>query len=230
MGLLKDLQVDCVDADIKSAYRLGPINDKATGPCSIKVLFATNRFKYDILKNIKNLQGKDQWKGVHISDSVTIEEQERRRDMRCIYAAGKARGINVKLKGSSIINDVVKFIHNDIHTLPKGLSIFEVKIVTTKDSVAFQSHHAYLSNMFPCKIMFEGVKYKYAEHLYHAEMARHHNRLDLVNKIIKAKDGGGGGSWMYKKRVKNVFVRLAQFCIFLKFFCKKLHQTWHCVR
>ena len=187
-GLLKDLQVDYVDADIKSAYRLGPINDKATRPPSIKVLFASNRFKYDIFKNIKKLQGKEQWKGVHISDSVTIEEQERRWDMRCIYAAGKARGIDVKLKVSCIIIDGVKFNHN-IHTLPKGLCISEVKILMTKDGVAFQSHHTYLSHMFPCKINFEGVEYKSSEHIYHTEMAKHHNHFDLVNRIIKAKDG-----------------------------------------
>ena len=55
-----NLQVDYVDADIKSAYRLGPINDKATRPRSIKVLFASNLFKYDIFKSIKNLKDKDQ--------------------------------------------------------------------------------------------------------------------------------------------------------------------------
>ena len=42
--------------------------------------------------------------------------------------------------------------------------------------------------MYPCKIVFEGTEYKSAEHFYYAEMARHHNRLDLVNDIIKAKD------------------------------------------
>ena len=55
--------------------------------------------------------------------------------------------------------------------------------------MAFQSHHAYLSNMYPCKIMFEGVEYRSSEHLYYVEMAKHHNRLDLVNKLTKAKDG-----------------------------------------
>ena len=95
----------------------------------------------------------------------------------------------MKLKGSSIIIDGVKFSHNDIHTLPKGLCISEVKIVMRKDGVAFQSHQAYLSNMFPCKICFEGVKYKSSEHLFHTEMAKHHNRFYLVNRIIKAKDG-----------------------------------------
>ena len=99
--LLKDLQVDYVDADIKSAFRLGPINDKASRPHSIKVLFASNHFEDAVFKNIQ--KGKEQWKGFHISDAFTIEEQECRHDMKCIHAAGKARGVDVKLKGSSII-------------------------------------------------------------------------------------------------------------------------------
>ena len=109
--------------------------------------------------------------------------------MQCVFAARKAKGIDVKLRGYSITIDGVKFTHKDIHALPIGLSISEVKIVTTKDGVAFQSHHAYLTNIFPCKIVYEGVEYRSAEHLYYAEMARHHNRLDLVTRIIKAKDG-----------------------------------------
>ena len=173
----------------KSAYCLGPINDKASRPRSIRVQFATNSFKYDIFKNIQKLKGKEAWKGVHISDAVSAEEQDRRRDMRCIYAAGKAKGVDVKLKGSSIIIDGVKFVHRDIRNLPKGLSIDQVKMVKTKDGLSFQSHHSYLSNMFPCTITYDGVDYKSSEHLYHAEMARPHNRLDLVNVIIKAKDG-----------------------------------------
>ena len=105
------------------------------------------------------------------------------------------------MRGSSITIDGVKYTHNDIHALPKGLSIYEVKIVTTKDGVAFQSHHTYLSNMYLCKIMYEGVEYKSAEHLYHSEMAKHHNRLDLVNRIIKAKDG-----YLSKKIAKEITI------------------------
>ena len=189
INLLKDLDIDFTEADIKSAYRLGPINDRATRPRSIKVQFSNNHFKFDIFKNIQKLKGKEQWKGVHISDAVSLEEQEKRRDLRCIYAAGKAKGIDVKLKGTSIVIDGIKFGHDDIRNLPKGLSIEDVKIVKTKDGTAFQSHHAYLSNMFPCKIIYEGLDYKSSEHLYFAEMARHHNRQDLVEEIRNSKDG-----------------------------------------
>ena len=54
---------------------------------------------------------------------------------------------------------------------------------------AFQSHYAFLSNMYPCVIEFEGDIYHSSEHLYTAMMARHHDRLDLIPDIIKARDG-----------------------------------------
>ena len=188
-NLLKDLGIEYTEADIKSAYRLGPVNDKATRPRSIKVQFASNRFKFDIFKNIQKLKGKEQWRGIHISDAVTQEEQEKRRDMRCIFAVGKSKGIDIKLRGSSIIIDGVKFCHNDIHKLPKGLNIEEIKIVVTRDGTAFQSHHAYLSNMYQCRIVYEGLEYKSSEHLYFAEMARHYNKPDLAEEIRNTKDG-----------------------------------------
>ena len=141
INLLKELEVEFSESDIKSAYRLGPVNDRATRPRSIKVQFISNHFKYHIFKSIKKLKGKEMWKGVHISDAVSAEEQDKRRDMRCIFASGRAKGIDIKLKGSSIVIDGIKFGikfgHNDIHNLPKGLSIEQVKIVTTKDGVAF---------------------------------------------------------------------------------------------
>ena len=108
-SLLKDLGVEFVEADIRSAYRLGQVNDKSTRPRSIKVQFVSNKFKYDIYKNIQKLKGKEQLQGVHISDAVSQDEQEKRRDMRCIFAVGKARSIDIKLRGSNIIIDGIKY-------------------------------------------------------------------------------------------------------------------------
>ena len=66
INLLKDLEVEFSEADIKSAYRLGPLNDKSSRPRSIKVQFVNNHFKYEIFKNIQKPKGKEIWKGIHI--------------------------------------------------------------------------------------------------------------------------------------------------------------------
>ena len=64
-----------------------------------------------------------------------------------------------------------------------------VKLVKVSDGYAFQSHYAFISNMCPCSIKFEGDIFHSSEHLYTALMARHHDRQDLISDIIKAKDG-----------------------------------------
>ena len=51
------------------------------------------------------------------------------------------------------------------------------------------SQHSFLSNIFLIDIVYEGQTYKSSEHLYSAEFALHHNRLDLIKSIIEAKDG-----------------------------------------
>ena len=188
-SLLKDLNVDFKDSDIKAAYRLGPVRNGVARPRSIKVLFATMTTKGNIFKNIEKLRQNDSWKGVRLSDAISPQEQSQQRDLRCIFAAAKSQGLNVKLRGNNLIIDDIKYSYKDIDSLPHGLTMESVKILIIADGLAFQSHHAYLSNMFICNIKDNGVNYKSAEHFYSVEMAQHHNRPDLVQPILDAKDG-----------------------------------------
>ena len=113
-----------------------------------------------------------------------------------------AQNLNVKLRGSTIIFDDIKYTYKDIDFLPHSLSMEGVKIVNVSDGVAFQSHHAFMSNMFLCLIKSEGVDYKSAEHFYSSEMARFHNRLDLIDDILEAPDG-----YIAKRIVKSIKIR-----------------------
>ena len=183
-ALLKDLGVEHKETDIRSAYRLGPIRTGVSRPRSIKITFATSNVKGEIFKNIDKLKGLDGWKGIRLSDAISPLEQSQQRDLRCIFAAAKAQNLNVKLRGSTIIFDDIKYTYKDIDTLPHDLSMEKVKIVKVVDGLAFQSHHAFMSNMFLCLIKHEGIEYKSAEHFYSAEMARYHERLDLIDDIL----------------------------------------------
>ena len=187
--LLNDLGVDHKEADIRTAYRLGPIKPGIARPRSIKITFTNSNIKGEIFRNIDKLKDLVSWKGVRLSDAISPLEQSHQRDLRCIYAAAKTQNLNVKLRGSTIIIDDIKYTYKDIDTLPHGLTMENVKVISVSDGVAFQSHHAFLSNMYMCLIKHEGIDYKSAEHLYSAEMARHHDRLDLIDDILDARDG-----------------------------------------
>ena len=199
--LLKDLTIDNKANNIKTAYRLGPLKNGVTRPRSIKVIFANSATKGEIFKNIGKLNQTDKWKGVRLSDAISPQEQSQQRDLRCIYAVAKAQGINVKLRGSSIIIEEVKYSYKDINNLPHNLSMENVKILRVADGIAFQSHHAFMSNMFACLIKADGQVFKSAEHFYSAEMAKFHKRDDLIQPIIDAKDG-----YLAKRIVRNIKV------------------------
>ena len=201
-NLLKDLDIEYKETDFKAAYRLGPIRNGNARPRSIKVIFNSTHIKGDIFRNIGQLKQIDAWKGVRLSDATSPQEQKQQRDLRCIYAAAKAQGLNVKLRGSTIIIDEIKYTYKDINSLPHGLTMENVKIVKVSDGIAFQSHFAYLSNMFLCNIKVGEITYKSSEHFYSVELAKYHDRNDLVQEIIEASDG-----YAAKRVVRNIQIK-----------------------
>ena len=188
-SLLADLGVETKDGDIKAAYRLGALKTGIARPRTIKVQFANPKTKAEIFRNIGKIKKNTAWKGVHLSDAMTPLEQKQAKDLRCIYAAGKAKGLDIKLRGNTLIIDGIRFTHKDLSNLPYELTMESVKVIEVIDGIAFQSEYAYLSNMYKTDIKYEGNIYKTSEHLYSAEYAKHHDRLDLIESIIAAEDG-----------------------------------------
>ena len=128
-ALLKDLGVDHKETDIRATYCLGPVITGISRPCSIKDIFTTTSTKGEIFKNIDKLKDLNAWKGIRLSNAITPTEQSKQRDLRCIYAVAKAQKLNVKLRGSTIIFDDIKYTYKDIDALPHGLNMEGVKIV-----------------------------------------------------------------------------------------------------
>ena len=188
-ALLTDLGVPHKDGDINAAYRIGTLKNGVARPRTIKIQFSNSALKGEIFKNINKLRKLENWKGVHLNDALSPKELQQVKDLRCIFAAGKAQGLDIKLRGSVLIIDGMRLTYKDIDHLPYGLSMEAVKILKVEDGYAFQSHHAYMSNMFKIDIMYEGTIYKSAEHFYTAEFVRHHDKLDLLPSILDAEDG-----------------------------------------
>ena len=169
---------------------------------SIKVIFANSSTKEEIFKNVGKLSQFDKWKGVWLSDAISPQEQSQQRDLRCIYAAAKAQRINVKLRGSCIIIEDAKYTYKDINNLPNNLSMENVKILRAAYGLAFQSLHAFMSNMFACLINPDGHAFNSAEHFYSVELVKFHKREDLIQPILDAKD-----DYLAKRIVRNIKTR-----------------------
>ena len=151
---------------------------------------------------IGKLKNNVAWKGVHLNDALSPKEQREAKDLRCIYAAGKTKGLDIKMKGNALLIDGIKFTYKEIENLPYGLTMEPVKILEVKDGFAFQSHHSFLSNMYKTDIVYEGETYKTAEHLYTAEFVKHHDRVDMIKDIFDTEDG-----YAAKRLICNLKVR-----------------------
>ena len=118
-SLLSDLDIEHSDHDIKSAFRIGPFKKGIARTRSIKIEFQSPNTKGEIFKNIEKLRTLDQWKGVFLSDALSPTEQKQQKDLRCLYAAARARGIDVKLRGLTLIIDGFKFTYADHNIISK---------------------------------------------------------------------------------------------------------------
>ena len=196
---LADLGIEFKEGDVKASYRLGTLRTGIARPRTIKVQFANSKTKAEIFKNVGKLKNITARKGVHLNDAMTPLEQRQAKDLRCIFAAGKAKGLDIKLRGNILIIDGIKFTYNDIEGLPYELTMESVKIIKVADGLAFQSSYAFLSNMYETDIVYEGNTYKTSEHLYSTEHVKHHDRLDLLEDILAARDG-----YEAKRIIRNV--------------------------
>ena len=188
-NLLNELEVNFVESDIRAAYRMGQLQNNQNKGRAIKIKFSATYIKQEIYKNIHKLKGNKDWAGVVISDVLSQQEQDQRRDLRCLAAFARSQDIQAKVKGDKLVIDEKVYRYDDIDELPHGLSLEKSKIIAVNDGWAFQSHHAFPSNMYPSKFEVDNKVYKTNEHYYQSKCAAFHNDPILEKKIIKAKDG-----------------------------------------
>ena len=190
-SLLVDLGVSFGLQDVVNAYRLGQKRDTVTGrprarPIIMKL--KSSDLKAEIYRNISKLKDNLKWKKIYLNDDCSPEVQAQRRDLRCIAALAKSRGIPCKQRGGALVIDGVKYVYKDLHRLPHGLSMETAKVVTVADGIAFQGKHAYLSNLYDCRIQSEGRNYSNVEQLYQATCADICGDPDLATQIRHSVD------------------------------------------
>ena len=173
--LLSDLGVGFTTDNVDACGRLGQATDdnnkagnggrKRARP--IKVRLANMGQKQTIYRNIAKLKGKDKWKNTHINDDLPQDESRRRRELRALAAVCRGKGSTARVYGSSIDVDGQRVQYQDTDKLPVGLRIEDMKIIEVADGTCFQSHHAYLSNMYPAPLKYDdGKVYPSAEVLF----------------------------------------------------------------
>ena len=121
---------------------MGPNKQTATRPRPILVIFPYLRMKSCVFRNAYKLKTIESRKNTYLSDDMSPEQQSQRRDLRCLHALARSKGIDSKLRGDTIVIENVSYNHGEIGCLPHDLTLENAKIVKVQDGYAFQSHHS----------------------------------------------------------------------------------------
>ena len=183
--LLEDLEMSFTVEWIDCIYRMGP-KRQGVNKRPVMLTFPFISYKHEILRNIYKLKNDEKWKGVFLQDDLTPEEQVKRKETRAIYAYAKAKGLDVKMKGSRLVVDGVRYNHNE--KLPHNLSIQNAKTVQVQDGIAFQGPHAIYSNLHPCEFTYENRNHKSSEQALQYKKAEICKQEHVAKQIMDTDD------------------------------------------
>lgn len=169
--------------DLDVAYRLGK---RGPNPRPILVKFAKESIRNEINRKRFHLKDSDDSKNVFLNEDLPAKVNAYRADLRCLVAHAKSKSVNAKMLGNQVSIDNKVYGHKDIDKLPDGLRMGDAKIVETVKGLAFQSHHAFLSNFYPCKVNYNAKQYNSAEHAYQHSRAVFLGFLTTADSVLNA--------------------------------------------
>ena len=186
--LLNDIGCNFTVDWCDSVYRMGVRSEGNKRGRPIKVVFPYLRYKHLFFKNLYKLKDMPEWKGTYVNDDLTPVKQAERNEMRAVFSYAKSKNIDCQLRGAKLIVDKRRYTYADMKNLPLGLSIEAAKMIPVEDGLAFQSKHAPLSNLHPCKIRHKENDFTPVEQGLQHEHAVTCKRDDIATKIMSTND------------------------------------------
>ena len=104
---------------IDSAYRIGRYRADAKKSRNIMIRFKDMETKIKLFQQVAKMKNIIRWKDVYVSDDLTPEQQDERKDLRCLTAIARQQGMPAKLKGNKIEIGEKSFLYKDIDRLPQ---------------------------------------------------------------------------------------------------------------
>ena len=188
--LFSELGLDYGNEKVDAIFRLGRVSkDRPDFKRPIVVKLSNRGIKGDIFRNVRQLQGKKDWRGISIMDQLDEQERREYNDLRSIFFLAKKVGVKrLKLRQRSIVIDGYAYRHADLGQLPYRLTLKNATTVITPDGIGFKSVHNPLSNLFPCAVEHGHYEYKSVEQALQYLKAKGAGDTDAAIKILQSKD------------------------------------------
>lgn len=218
LSVLQSIHETLTYEDIDVAYRVGK---RGLGPRPILIKFAREQVRNEVNRKRTNLKDSDETKSSFLNEDLPAKINQQRAEMRCIVNNAKSKNVSAKSMGDRISMDNKIYTYREIDRLPQGLQISDAKMVDTPKGIAFQSQYAFLSNLFPSPVKYNGIQFPSSEHAYQYTRALFLGKQDTAYKIRIAKSSQDakreGGRLPSNKEWDSCKVKTMREIVFAKF-------------
>ena len=155
------------DTTYDMAYRVGPYNG-GTKPRPIIVTFVKTTDRDEVYSKRINLKHSQAFSKVWVNEDMGQTARRKMNIIRMVARQAQAQGVQHKATKFSIQIGDEKYDERNLEDLPSHLSLDKIKtIAVNNDTLAYQSEHSYLSNLYPCKIRIGKQNYTSVEQAFH---------------------------------------------------------------
>ena len=172
MGARKDITYD-------TAYRVGPYSNRR--PRSVVITFVRIADRDEVYSLRTKLQRSKDFSDIWVNEDLGQVSRRKMNIIRMVARHAQDQGISHKATKFAFHLGHDKYDERNLEDLPENLSLANIKTVKINDdTLAYQSEHSYLSNLYPVKISIG--KHNYTS----VEQGFHHIRATTLKKPLAA--------------------------------------------
>lgn len=188
--LQTDAQVVLAAHDFISIFRMGKPRRAKAAPRKIKVKVASDRARNDILSCRGKLKANTDGSLVWINEDHPDAYRRRKLMLReLVKHINNQKGHFASIEAGGLKLDGKLYGPDDFDNLPIGCQPHCVQIVNTEhNTTLFAGEWAFLSNMFPCSLIYDGTRFTSSEQCFQFVRARTNKELVKARKIITTND------------------------------------------
>lgn len=98
----------------------------------------------------------------------------------------RRQGQTAQKVGDDIIVNGKRYKYDELDQLPVGQRLLDSRTIFNRGVVAFQSSVSPLSNLYHCRLKYEGKTFNSLEQCYQYHRATHHKRTELAALILQS--------------------------------------------
>lgn len=168
---------------VVNAYRLGKYQPNAR-PRKILVELSNFRCKDLVLKHAKTItKANNNGMPFYLNEDIPEQIKRKKSDLLKYKQYMEDRNHKIDQFGDFFIIIGERFHLTELNNLPIGDRLMDSRTIYKRGTVAFQSAMSPLSNLFPCKVKYNGLSFTSTEQIFQYTKALHHGLYDLARDI-----------------------------------------------